>query len=88
MVIPSEFAELLNSEEVVLEMKNNSAYPTLIIKPKNALDSIEEDPLFALFIQALYKNAMENPEQLEDGSEIWNERVKKLIDGVDITDEE
>lgn len=89
VVIPSEFTQLLNTDEVVLElMLDNENNPKLIVEPTNELDAIEEDPLFAVFIQALYKNAMENPERLRDGSELFNDRVKKLIEGVDTDEDE
>lgn len=89
VVIPSEFAEQLHSEEVTLEMRSDLPYPVLLITPKKStLDAIEQDPLFEIFIQALYKHAMENPTSLKDGAEIWNDKVKKLIEGVSCDDEE
>lgn len=89
LVIPSEFTQLLDTDEVVLELSlDNENNPKLTVEPTNELDTIEEDPLFAVFIQALYKDAMENPDRLKDGSEIFNDRVKKLIEGVEIDEDE
>lgn len=50
------------------------------------LGSMEADAAFGLFIQAIYKDSLQNPEKLSDGSEIYNDHVKELIEGVD-TDE-
>ena len=60
----------------------------VMVKPIHEMDSLEDDPFFSVFLQAIYKNAMQNPDQLKDGSEIFNERVKKLIEGVDLDEDE
>ncbi len=89
VVIPSEFTQLLASDEVTLEFTvDDNNNPSLIVKPTNELDTIESDPLFAVFLQAIYKNAMENPHTLKDSSELFNERVQKLIECVDTDDDE
>ncbi len=88
VVVPSEFAQNVYSQEVTVEVVfNEHNIPSLIIKPVDELDTIEEDPVFALFIQAIYNHAMENPEVLKDGSSIWNEHVEKLLEGVEIDDD-
>ncbi len=89
LVIPAEFAKLLSSDEVVIELKvDDEDKPTLVVEPTNELDSIENDPLFGTFIEAVYKDAMENPDQLKDLSEVFTDRVKKLVEGVDIDEDE
>ena len=88
VVIPSEFAQLLPSDEVTLEFTvdgNNN--PRLIVKPTNELDTIDEGPLFCPVYTRNLQECDENPHTLKDGSEL-NERVMKLIEGVDTDDEE
>lgn len=89
LVIPSEFTRLLSSDEVALELKiDNDNNATLVVEPTSELDSIENDPLFGTFIEAIYQDAMENPNKLKDLSDIFTDRVKELIEGVDIDEDE
>jgi len=89
LVIPAEFVRLLSSDEVAIELKvDNHDKPTLVIEPTSELDTIENDPLFGSFIEAIYKDAMENTDKLKDLSEIFTDRVKKLVEGVDIDEDE
>jgi hypothetical protein len=88
VVVPAEFSQNVDSNEVSIEVifdENNM--PSLIMKPINELDTIEEDPIFALFIQGLYEHAMENPKTLKDGSQILNDHVDKLLEGVEVDDD-
>lgn len=41
------------------------------------------DPLFARFIHAIFKNAMENPEQLKDVLQVWDEEWADLLEGIE-----
>ena len=89
LVVPSEFAQLLSSDNVTIEiMADEENNPKLIVEPTSELDSIENDPLFGSFIEAIYRDAMENPDKLKDVSDVFTDRVKKLIEGVDIDENE
>lgn len=57
--------------------------PKLVLEPTSDLDSLENNPLFATFIQAIHKNAIDNPDKLKVISDIFTARVKKLIKGID-----
>ena len=89
LIVPSEFMQLLSSDEVVIELMVDGAHsPILVIKPVEGLDSIENDPLFVSFIEAIYKNAMEHPDKLKDLSDVFTHRAKTLIMGIDIDEDE
>ncbi len=51
--------------------------------PNNKLDTIENDPRFALFLQAVYEDAKEHPERLVDLNEIWTSEALQLIENVE-----
>ena len=59
----------------------------LILRENTALDSIESEPEFAFFIQALAHDALSHPEKLTDVSETWGERWHELLEGVEVDDE-
>ena len=87
LVLPSEFTQFLKSDDVTVELKIDEEYnPTLVVEPFSELDIQEHDPLFAAFIEAIYHDAKENPERLVGIDEVLTERVKMLIDGVDVGD--
>lgn len=89
MVIPSEFTQLLDSDEVSLEcIFDANGNPSLLIEPANEPDTIDDDPLFSVFLKAIYKDVIENPHTLQDGSALFNERVLQLIEDVDIDGDE
>lgn len=89
MVIPAEFADQLATNEVTLELQvDENCTPSLIIKPKDPLDAIEDDPKFALFIEAIYQDALENPHKLHDPEDVWCENIEELIKGVDISEDQ
>lgn len=76
--IPMEFVKKTGVKEVTLEYTSKG----LIIQPKNELDSMESDPLFAKFIQALAIDALENPQKLHDVKEVWDDEWNSLLKGV------
>jgi antitoxin component of MazEF toxin-antitoxin module len=88
VVMPAEFTKRLKSQNVTLEVSFDGDTPIVTVKPVNSLDTIEADPIFELFIEALYRDAMENPEKLLRTKDIWDERALKLLEGVDTSDEE
>ncbi len=89
VVIPSELVKYFPTHNVVIRFQmSEDNNPVITIHPSTEPDTIEKDPLFAVFMEALYKHAMENPDMLSDGSEIYNDEVKKLLEGVDDDEEE
>lgn len=48
----------------------------------------EDDPIFALFIEALYLDSMENPHRLTDISTIFDDEINKILEGIDVPDDE
>lgn len=89
VVIPTEFIQYLDSDEVAIEIVlDRNQKPSLVITPSNELDTIEDDPIFALFIEALHRNAMENPHQLTDPSAIFDDEINEILEGIEIPDDE
>lgn len=89
VVIPAEFTQYLDSDEIELEVVlDQYQKPSLVITPSNELDTIENDPIFALFVESFYRNAMENPHQLTDPSVVFDDEINKILEGVEIPDDE
>ncbi|WP_446008448.1 hypothetical protein [Candidatus Electrothrix sp.] len=78
--LPMQFAKQLDNQSVVIENSPKG----LLIRPKNALDTMEQDPLFRQFVRALGIHAMKHPEKLHDVEEVWDEEWDDLLEGVDI----
>ena len=76
--IPVDFIKKNGSKEVVLVSTTRG----LIIQPKTGLNSIESEPLFTKFIQALAIDAMEHPQKLHDAKEVWGDEWDELLKGV------
>ena len=54
-VIPAEFIQYLDSDEIAIEIVlDRNQKPSLIITPNNELDAVENDPIFGLFLEALH----------------------------------
>jgi hypothetical protein len=58
------------------------------MKPTTPFDTLESDPTFSLFIEALYKNALSRPERLKEASEVWPKDIHQLLEGVELDEEE
>ena len=67
--LPKEFVQDLNGDEVLAEVTPDQ----IIIRKKSKLDTIESDPLFATFIQAIAADAMKHPEKLHDLDDAWKD---------------
>ncbi len=65
-------------EDVVVEVRENGVFIY-----SDPLTSLESDPKFHLFVEAIFKDAMTNPNQLKDLKEIWDEEWDDLLRGVD-----
>lgn len=93
VVIPSELIKQFDSDEYRLEMGfNGDSQPAIIMTPvddvDNELDALEADPDFALFINAIYQDAMKNPHKLLDDKDVWAAKIVELLKDVDPGDDE
>jgi len=57
------------------------------ITPKTELDTIESDPLFEQFIEAIAIDAMKNPQKLHTVEEVWDDDWDDLLKGVEVDGE-
>ncbi len=81
--LPMSFVKKNGAKEFILEAKNN----TLIVQPNTELDTMEDEPQFAEFIQAIAAEAMNHPEKLKNAKEVWDEEWDELLKGVTADDE-
>ena len=81
--IPMDFVKHARSREVILE----STPEKLSICTKTELDTIESEPMFAGFINALVADAMKHPEKLHDIKEVWDKEWDELLKGVSVNEE-
>lgn len=47
---------------------------------------MESDSKFQLFVQAIFQDALNNPDQLKDIEEVWDKEWDELLSGVTIKD--
>ena len=80
--IPIDFIKQTKSHEVILEVVGQK----INIRHKTELDTMESEPLFATFIQALAADAMKHPEKLRQAKEVWNKEWGGLLKGVTADD--
>ncbi len=81
--LPMDFVKHAGSNKVIIE-----ATPRKIsIRPSTELDTIESEPLFAEFVNALAIDAMKRPEKLRDVKEVWDKEWDELLQGVTADDE-
>jgi len=80
--IPMEFVKNTGAKEVILE----STPREIRIRSKVELDTIEAEPLFSKFIQALVIDAMKHPERLHDVKEVWDQEWDDLLKDVDVNE--
>lgn len=57
------------------------------ITAKTDLDTMETDPLFQQFIEAIATDAMRNPEKLHAIEEVWDDEWDDLLKGVEVDGE-
>ena len=76
--IPMDFVKNAGTTEVILE----STFKKINIRPKTELDTIESEPLFAEFVNALAVDAMKHPEKLHEAKEVWDKEWDELLKGV------
>jgi len=81
--LPMDFIRNAGTAEVILE----STPERLSIRPKTELDSIESDPLFAEFINALAVDTMKHPEKLHEAKKVWDKEWDELLKGVTVNEE-
>lgn len=80
--IPMDFVKNAGTT-VILE----STPEKISIRPRKELDTIESEPLFADFINALAMDAMKHPEKLHEAKEVWDEEWNELLKGVTADEE-
>lgn len=77
--LPMEaFAKKHGDQEVIIEIREDGLFIYLDEKT-----NMESDAQFHLFIEALFQNAMANPDQLKNLEEVWDEEWDDLLSGVD-----
>ena len=76
--LPVEYIRATGATKFIEEIDGN----TIKIRPEQALDNIEIEPLFGTFIQALVIDAMKNPKKLHEAKEVWDKEWDELLDGV------
>ena len=81
--IPMDFVKHAGSNEVILEITPKK----VSIRPKTESDTIESEPLFAEFINALVVDAMKHPAKLRSAKEVWDKEWDELLKGVTTNDE-
>ena len=82
--LPARFVRSLPIEELKLEERDDG---TLVLHPVDPLDSMESDPRFAQFLEALLADVLEHPEELKSVEDLGFEKLEKLLEGVKIEDE-
>ena len=81
--IPMEFVKHTGTKEVIIE----STQDEVNIRVQTDLDTIEADPLFHTFVQALAKDTLKHPDRLRDVKEVWDQEWDELLEGVEIDGE-
>ena len=84
ITLPKAFVDTVKGREVVIRYSPEA----VMISSKSRLDTLESDPLFATFIQAIAAEAMKHPEKLRDPAEAWSPEVVKLFNAMPHDDEE
>lgn len=72
----------LNTQEVIVEIREDGVFIY-----SDVITNMESDPQFHLFVEAIFKNAMENPDDLKDLEKVWDKEWDELLSGVDGGDE-
>ena len=84
ITLPKAFVDTVKGREVVIRY----SLEAVIISSKSRLDTLEADPLFATFLQAIAAEAMQHPEKLRDPAEAWSPEVVKRFNAMPHGDEE
>ncbi len=84
ITLPKEFVDTVKGKEVVVRYSPEG----VLISSKSRLDTLESDPLFTKFIQALAAEAMKHPEKLRDPAQAWSPEVVELFNTMPHDDEE
>lgn len=45
--------------------------------------NLESDPRFYLFVEGLFQDAMQNPNQLKNLEDVWDKEWDELLKGID-----
>ena len=78
--LPIQFAREVKDMNVVIDTSPGEVR----ITAKTDLDTMESDPLFQQFIEAIATDAMTNPEKLHAVEEVWDDEWDSLLKGVEV----
>jgi hypothetical protein len=81
--LPIQFVKEVADMNVIVETSPQG----VLIKPKTELDTMESDPMFQQFIQAIAIDAMTHPEKLHDAKDVWDDEWSDLLEGVEVEEE-
>ena len=77
--LPIQFAREVKDMSVVIDTSPGEVR----ITPKTDLDTMESDPLFQQFIEAIAADAVSNPDRLHAVEEVWDDEWDSLLKGVE-----
>jgi len=87
-------AYLLIYRDFRQNIKNNLFEGKLLYSPKicatpeeTKLDTLESNPLFAQFINAIAEDALTHPEKLHDVKKVWDKEWKRLLKHIIVDDD-
>lgn len=66
------------TQEVIVEIRENGVFIYSDESP-----NIESDPCFHLFIEAICKHALQNPDSMKDLEKVWDREWDDLLTGVE-----
>lgn len=81
--LPIDFVKNTDIKEVIIE----STPKKVSIRPRTELDTIESEPMFTEFINALAADVLKHPERLRDAKEVWDKEWDELLKGVAVDGE-
>ena len=81
--LPMQFAKEVNDMSVVIDVSPNE----IRITPKTELGTMESDPLFQQFVEAIAIDAMTHPDKLHDVEDVWDDEWDGILKGVKIDEE-
>lgn len=82
----------INVPRIFANNGNNTVIVTaspgrVTIRHKTEADTVESDPLFSEFINAILIDALKHPEKLKDTKEVWDREWDELLKHVSVDDE-
>ena len=81
--LPMQFAKEVKDMSVVIDVSPHE----IRITPKTELDTMESDPLFQQFVEAIAIDAMTHPDKLHGVEDVWDDEWDGILKGVEIDEE-